>query len=44
MKRFKEDGISSLLLEFAVDDEHNLGAIRTRIEAFAEMLRQGERP
>lgn len=43
MKRFKENGIASLLLEFAIDDDENLGPMRTRIEAFAEMLREGDK-
>jgi benzoyl-CoA reductase/2-hydroxyglutaryl-CoA dehydratase subunit BcrC/BadD/HgdB len=35
---FKEKGVHTLLLEFAVDDDQNLGAVKTRIEAFSEMI------
>ena len=44
MKRFKEKGIQSLLLEFAIGDEENPGQIRTRIEAFSEMISGGHMP
>ncbi len=37
-KRFAERGVKTLLLEFAVDADRSLGAYKTRIEAFAEML------
>lgn len=37
-KRLKDMGISVLFLEFGVDDEENIDAYATRIEAFAEML------
>lgn len=33
-------GMPSLVLEIALDDRNNVGAFRTRIEAFAEMLGQ----
>ncbi len=34
----KENGIRVLQLECAIDDKENIGAIKTRIEAFAELL------
>ena len=37
-RRFKQKGLHTLLLEFAIDDDQNLGAFRTRIEAFAELM------
>lgn len=39
-KRFKEEGVSVLRLEFSVEDAENIDAYRTRIEAFSELLRQ----
>jgi benzoyl-CoA reductase/2-hydroxyglutaryl-CoA dehydratase subunit BcrC/BadD/HgdB len=36
-KRFKEKGVHTLLLEFAIE-ERNLGALKTRIEAFSELM------
>ncbi|MBW1786955.1 MAG: 2-hydroxyacyl-CoA dehydratase [Deltaproteobacteria bacterium] len=44
MKRFKEKGIQSLQLEFSIDDDENLGQVRTRIEAFSEMISEGDAP
>jgi benzoyl-CoA reductase/2-hydroxyglutaryl-CoA dehydratase subunit BcrC/BadD/HgdB len=38
VKHFKEKGIHSLLLEFSMDDDESLGQVRTRIEAFSEMI------
>jgi benzoyl-CoA reductase/2-hydroxyglutaryl-CoA dehydratase subunit BcrC/BadD/HgdB len=37
-KRLAERGVKTLLLEFAMGGDGSLGAYRTRIEAFAEML------
>ena len=37
-KRLGAKGVKTLLLEFAVDADRSLGAYKTRIEAFAEML------
>ncbi len=37
--RLQDEGIPSLALEFSLDDDSNLETYRTRIEAFAEMLR-----
>lgn len=37
-KRFKERGLHTLNLEFAIDDDQNPGPVRTRIEAFAELM------
>jgi len=37
-KRLKDMGIPVLFLEFGVDDEENIDAYATRVEAFAEML------
>ena len=37
-KRLKDMGVSVLFLEFGVDDEENVDAYATRVEAFAEML------
>lgn len=39
-KRLKQEGISTLVLELAMGDE-SLGAMKTRIEAFAEILERG---
>lgn len=36
-KRFKEKGLHTLLLEFATEDR-SLGALKTRIEAFSELM------
>jgi benzoyl-CoA reductase/2-hydroxyglutaryl-CoA dehydratase subunit BcrC/BadD/HgdB len=38
MKRFKEQAVHSLLLEFSMDDDLNPAPVRTRVEAFAEMI------
>ncbi|MBI9074903.1 MAG: 2-hydroxyacyl-CoA dehydratase [Desulfatibacillum sp.] len=37
-KALKARGISTLNLEFSLGDEQNLGAMKTRIEAFAEIM------
>lgn len=37
-KRLKELGIKPLALEFSIDDSEHIGAVVTRIEAFAELL------
>ncbi len=37
-KRLKEMGVSTLFLEFGVDDSQNVSAYTTRVEAFAEMF------
>jgi len=37
-KRLKEAGISSLFLEFSIDDGENVEQFKTRIQAFAELL------
>jgi benzoyl-CoA reductase/2-hydroxyglutaryl-CoA dehydratase subunit BcrC/BadD/HgdB len=39
-KRLKENGISSLVIEIAMEDELHTSAHLARIEAFAEMIRQ----
>jgi benzoyl-CoA reductase/2-hydroxyglutaryl-CoA dehydratase subunit BcrC/BadD/HgdB len=39
-ERLKEKGISTLFLEFGADDVQNISAYTTRVEAFAEMLKQ----
>jgi len=36
-EQFKKQGLPTLLLEFAIDSS-NLGSVRTRVEAFAEMI------
>ncbi|MCP4682491.1 MAG: 2-hydroxyacyl-CoA dehydratase, partial [Desulfobacterales bacterium] len=38
-KKFREKGIKVLSLEFSLGDEQNLGPVKTRIEAYAEMMR-----
>jgi benzoyl-CoA reductase/2-hydroxyglutaryl-CoA dehydratase subunit BcrC/BadD/HgdB len=37
-KRFKERGLHTLLLEFAIDDHQKVGIFKTRIEAFSELM------
>lgn len=37
-KQLEQNGLRTLHLEFAVDDDKNVETFRTRIEAFAEML------
>jgi len=37
-KSLKEEGIKCLFLEFAIDDNQNMGAFSTRIESFAELM------
>ena len=37
-KRLKELGIKPFALEFSIDDSEHIGAVVTRIEAFAELL------
>ena len=37
-KRFVEKGLRTLLLEFTMEDDQNLAAYKTRIEAFAELM------
>lgn len=37
-KHLRQKGLRTLLLEFAIDDDQNLGQVRTRIEAFSEMI------
>ncbi|MHB8781083.1 MAG: 2-hydroxyacyl-CoA dehydratase subunit D [Candidatus Geothermincolia bacterium] len=39
--RLQGEGVPGLALEFSLDDDSNLETYRTRIEAFAEMLRAG---
>ncbi len=39
-KQLKEHGIPVLQLECGLDDKENIGAFETRIDAFAELLRQ----
>jgi benzoyl-CoA reductase/2-hydroxyglutaryl-CoA dehydratase subunit BcrC/BadD/HgdB len=39
-KRFREEGLSVLRLEFSGEDAEHIDAYRTRIEAFSELLRQ----
>lgn len=39
MKRFKKEGVHCLLLEFSMDDDLDPAQVRTRVEAFAEMIR-----
>ncbi len=41
-KRLKEEGIPSVLIEIAVDDEDNIAAMKNRIDAFAEAVGQNE--
>ena len=36
-KHFKEKGLHTLLLEFAIEDR-NMGALKTRIDAFSELM------
>ncbi len=38
IKQFKEKGIQTLQLECSLDDRDNIGALRTRIDAFAEVV------
>ncbi|MCP4135336.1 MAG: 2-hydroxyacyl-CoA dehydratase [bacterium] len=40
-KRLREEGIDLLPLEIALDDRENIGAFKTRVEAFAEMKQIG---
>jgi len=37
-EQFKKQGLSTLKLEFAIDDYSNLGSVRTRIETFTQMM------
>ena len=37
-KRLKEKGLSTLTLEFSVDDTDNVDSYLTRVEAFSELL------
>jgi benzoyl-CoA reductase/2-hydroxyglutaryl-CoA dehydratase subunit BcrC/BadD/HgdB len=37
-KRLRESGIPTLALEFSIDDSEHIGAVVTRIEAYAELL------
>ena len=37
-KCLREKGIPTLFLEFGVDDDRNVSAYTTRVEAFAEIL------
>lgn len=39
-KRLKDEGIPSVLIEIAVDDEDNIAAMKNRIDAFAEVVGQ----
>ena len=39
-KFFKARGVRVLNLEFSLGDAHNLGSMKTRIEAFAEMINE----
>jgi len=38
-KRLRESGIQPLALEFSIDDSEHIGAVVTRIEAYAEILK-----
>ena len=37
-KHFRERGLHTLLLEFAIDDHQKVGVFKTRIEAFSELM------